>query len=45
LDVGRGDNPIPEKSTVTKNPEPMKESHGGGQHPRRIAGLVKKKRR
>jgi hypothetical protein len=43
LGVGRGsNNPTPEKSTVTKPPEPMEEDHGGGQDQHRVVAPVKK---
>jgi hypothetical protein len=43
LEVGRGaNNPTPEKSTVTKPPEPMEEDHGGGQDPHRVLAPVRK---
>jgi hypothetical protein len=43
--AGLGDNPIPEKSTVTKPADPMKGRHGGGQDTHGIAGSVKKKKK
>jgi hypothetical protein len=36
-------NITPEKSTVTKPPEPMDKGHGGGQYPHRVVASVKKK--
>jgi hypothetical protein len=45
LGVGRGaNNQTPENSTVTKPPEPMEESHVGGQNPHRVIEPVRKKR-
>jgi hypothetical protein len=35
-------NPTPEKSIVTKSPDPMLEDHGGGQDPNRVVALIKK---
>jgi hypothetical protein len=45
LGVGLGaNNSTPERSTVTKLPEPMEEDHGRGQDPHRVVPPVKKKK-